>query len=78
MCWTCAKKSMGSRLRKLKASWVNKKLSDEKTIGGKGRLTEKKITSYYGNAIRDNPDRHPNMRQAVWAAWAHTCSSDKS
>ncbi|GFT53314.1 hypothetical protein TNCV_4234041 [Trichonephila clavipes] len=33
-------KRMGSGLRKLKALWGEKKLSDGKTIGGKGRLTD--------------------------------------
>lgn len=50
-------KRMGTRLRKMKSVLVNKKFSDGKTIGGKGQLTEtnvKKLTSYYGNAIRDN------------------------
>ncbi|GFV81995.1 uncharacterized protein TNCV_3151931 [Trichonephila clavipes] len=50
-------KRMGSRLRKLKALWGGKKLSDGKTIGGKGRLTDaiiSKWTTFYGNAIRAN------------------------
>ncbi|GFW49785.1 uncharacterized protein TNCV_358881 [Trichonephila clavipes] len=50
-------KRMGSRLRKLKALWGEKKLSDGKTIGGKGRLTDaiiSKLTTFYDNAIRAN------------------------
>ena len=51
-------KRMGTRLRKLKDSLKGRKLSDGKTIGGKGRLTDVKIdqiTSYYDwNAIRAN------------------------
>ncbi|GFW06159.1 uncharacterized protein TNCV_36351 [Trichonephila clavipes] len=50
-------KRMGSRLRKLKALWGEKKLSDGETIGGKGRLTDaviSKLTTFYGNAIRTN------------------------
>ena len=34
-------KRLGSRLRKLKASYGKKKFDDYKTIGGRGRLTEK-------------------------------------
>ncbi|GFT09122.1 hypothetical protein TNCV_4105721 [Trichonephila clavipes] len=61
---------MGSRLRKLKALWGKKKLSDGKTIGGKGRLTDaiiSKLTTFYGNAIRANSHNVNEMRQAVWA-----------
>ncbi|GFX29041.1 uncharacterized protein TNCV_3030831 [Trichonephila clavipes] len=61
---------MGSRLRKLKALWGEKKLSDGKTIGGKGRLTDaiiSKLTTFYGNAIRANSHNVNEMRQAVWA-----------
>ncbi|GFU27698.1 uncharacterized protein TNCV_515931 [Trichonephila clavipes] len=67
---------MGSRLRKLKALWGEKKLSDGKTIGGKGRLTDaiiSKLTTFYGNAIRANSHNVNEMRQAVWA---HTSSTD--
>ncbi|GFU67741.1 hypothetical protein TNCV_3134061 [Trichonephila clavipes] len=48
---------MGTRLRKLKLVYSKKKLSDGKTIGGKGRLTDSlidKLAHYYGNAIRCN------------------------
>ncbi|GFW04290.1 uncharacterized protein TNCV_5047131 [Trichonephila clavipes] len=48
-------KRMGTRLRKLKQ--MSSKLSDGKSIGGKGRLTDRMIdliTTYYGNAIRQN------------------------
>ncbi|GFV73056.1 uncharacterized protein TNCV_3398331 [Trichonephila clavipes] len=50
-------KRMGTRLRKLKLVYSKKKLSDGKTIGGKGRLTDSlidKLAHYYGNAIRCN------------------------
>ncbi|GFY12247.1 uncharacterized protein TNCV_283501 [Trichonephila clavipes] len=45
-------KRMGTRLRKLKQ--MSSKLSDGKSIGGKGRLTDRMIdliTTYYGNAM---------------------------
>ncbi|GFT88451.1 uncharacterized protein TNCV_262511 [Trichonephila clavipes] len=67
-------KRMGSRLRKLKALWGKKKLYD-----GKGRLTDaiiSKLTTFYGNAIRANSHNVNEMRQAVWAVWAHTSSTD--
>ncbi|GFS81513.1 uncharacterized protein TNCV_3435731 [Trichonephila clavipes] len=70
---------MGSRLRKLKALWGKKKLSDGKTISGKGRLTDaiiSKLTTFYGNAIRANSHNVNEMRQAVRAVWAHTSSTD--
>ncbi|GFW62641.1 RNase H domain-containing protein [Trichonephila clavipes] len=70
---------MGNRLRKLKALRGEKKVSDGKTIGGKGRLTDaiiSKLTTFYGNAIRANSHNVNEMRQAVWAVWAHTSSTD--
>ncbi|GFU76610.1 uncharacterized protein TNCV_1272591 [Trichonephila clavipes] len=73
-------KRMGSRLRKLKSSLGKKKLSDGKTIGGKGRLTDvviNRLTTFYGNAIRGNPKNVHEMRQAIWAVWAHTASTDE-
>ncbi|GFX92649.1 uncharacterized protein TNCV_4087541 [Trichonephila clavipes] len=73
-------KRMGSRLRKLKSSLGKKKLSDGKTIGGKGRLTDvviNRLTTFYGSAIRGNPKNVHEMRQAIWAVWAHTASTDE-
>ncbi|GFT74880.1 uncharacterized protein TNCV_1673431 [Trichonephila clavipes] len=73
-------KRMGSRLRKLKSSLGKKKLFDGKTIGGKGRLTDvviNRLTTFYGNAIRGNPKNVHEMRQAIWAVWAHTASTDE-
>ncbi|GFW79755.1 uncharacterized protein TNCV_2589751 [Trichonephila clavipes] len=49
-------KRMGTRLRKLKLVYSKKKLSDGKTIGGKGSVKE--------------------MREAIWAVWGHSCSTD--
>ncbi|GFX93281.1 uncharacterized protein TNCV_4761601 [Trichonephila clavipes] len=56
-----------------------KKLSDGKTIGRKGRLTDaiiSKLATFYGNAIRANSHNVNEMRQGVWAVWAHTSSTD--
>lgn len=70
-------KRMGSRLRKLRQSKV--KCSDNKSVGGKGRLTDKvidQLTIYYGNAIRQHKDDLSDMRKAVWAVYFHTRSTD--
>jgi hypothetical protein len=72
-------KRMGTRLRKLKSSWVDKSLRDGKKIGGKGRLTDTQIDSiqnYYGNAIRGNKKDFKGMREAVWAIYFHKLSTD--
>ncbi|GFX49109.1 uncharacterized protein TNCV_3077271 [Trichonephila clavipes] len=71
-------KRMGTRLRKLKQ--MNSKLSDGKSIGGKRRLTDRMIdliTTYYGNAIRQNKTCLSDMRKAVWAVYFHIRSSDE-
>lgn len=50
-------KRLGTALRKYKKDMVGEKLSDGKTVGGKGRLTDKvidKMQNYYGKAIREN------------------------
>ncbi|GFT72445.1 uncharacterized protein TNCV_1625031 [Trichonephila clavipes] len=72
-------KRMGTRLRKLKLVYSKKKLSDGKTIGGKGRLTNSlidKLAHYYGNTIRCNSTSVKEMRKAIWAVWGHSCSTD--
>lgn len=72
-------KRMGTRLRKLKQESRGKKLPDGKTLGGKGRLTDKlidKLTVYYGNAIRSNTHSLKSMREAVWATYCHMSSTD--
>ncbi|GFX14490.1 uncharacterized protein TNCV_1616731 [Trichonephila clavipes] len=69
---------MGTRLRKLKQ--MSSKLSDGKSIGGKGRLTDRMIdliTTYYGNAIRQNKTCLSDMRKAVWAVYFHIRSSNE-
>ncbi|GFU73356.1 uncharacterized protein TNCV_4731731 [Trichonephila clavipes] len=72
-------KRMGTRLRKLKLVYSKKKLSDGKTIGGKGRLTDSlidKLAHYYDNAIRCNSTSVKQMRKAIWAVWGLSCSTD--
>ncbi|GFY03767.1 uncharacterized protein TNCV_4551041 [Trichonephila clavipes] len=61
------------------AVYSKKKLSDGKTIGGKGRLTDSlidKLVHYYGNAIRCNSTSVKEMRKAILAVWGHSCSTD--
>ncbi|KAK3917313.1 Replicase polyprotein 1ab, partial [Frankliniella fusca] len=58
-CTGHVQKRMGTRLRALKKAMRGQKLSDGKTIGGAGRLTDKRIdqlSTYYGNAIRAAKD----------------------
>ncbi|GFW61963.1 uncharacterized protein TNCV_4669881 [Trichonephila clavipes] len=72
-------KRIGTRLRKLILVYSKKKLSDGKTIGGKGRLTDSlidKLAHYYDNAIRCNSTSVKEMRKAIWAIWGHSCSTD--
>lgn len=64
---------MGTRLRNLKKDLKTKKLSDGKTIGGKGRLTDKKIdqiASFYGNAVRSSTFVR-EMKDKIWAIFYH-------
>ncbi|GBM03068.1 hypothetical protein AVEN_14574-1 [Araneus ventricosus] len=70
-------KRLGTRLRRLEKDMKRKKLADGKTIGGKGRLTDeliKKLTIYYGNAIRKN--KLFSMRKDIWAIWMHFVLTD--
>lgn len=74
-------KRMGSRLRKKKKEGC---YSDSKKkivgLGGKGRLTEAVLDSlqhYYGKAIRENVHDVHKMKEAVWAIYFHTISTDE-
>ncbi|GFV85102.1 uncharacterized protein TNCV_4171551 [Trichonephila clavipes] len=71
-------KRKGTGLRKLKQ--MSSKLSDRKSIDEKGRLTERMIvliTTYYGNAIRQNKTCLSDIRKDVWAVYFHIRSSDE-
>ncbi|GFX76446.1 uncharacterized protein TNCV_2129971 [Trichonephila clavipes] len=73
-------KRMGARRRKLKTMNRGKKVSDGKSISGKNRLTDKfidTITTYYGNAIRQNNSSVSDMRQAIWVIYCHYRSTDE-
>lgn len=78
-CVAHVQKRMGSRLRKLKQE-KKEKLQDGKSLGGKGRLTDKvidQVTKYYGNAIRGNKESLSNMRRSIWAIFYHKRSTDE-
>ena len=65
-------KRMGTRLR-------NKRKQEK--LGGKKRLTEsliKKLTIYYGLAIRRNIHCVEDMKKAIFATLDHYCSTDTS
>ena len=69
-------KRVGGRLRKLKAT-NKERLSDGKTLGGKGRLTEKvinKLQNYFGIAVRQSTGNTVyDMKKAIGAVLFH-CS----
>ena len=72
-------KRMGTGLRNLVASYKGRKLSDGKGIGGRHRLTKKRIDSfqvYYGKAIRDNKGNVQEAKKAVQAILHHSMSTD--
>ena len=72
-------KRMGTALRNLKTQHKGRKLSDGKTIGGAGRLTDALINSlqnYYGDAIRRNKGDLDSMVRGVQATLLHSNSTD--
>ena len=72
---------MGTRLRNLKKCTNKNDLEDKKSLGGKGRLTEKeinKIQNYYGIAICQSFDNLYQMRKNTLAGLHHSCVADLS
>lgn len=72
-------KRLGHRLRELVKKHGSTKLSDGKSISGKGRLTGHLIDSlqnWYGRAIRDNAGDYRAMAKAIWASVCHRASTD--
>ena len=72
-------KRMGTRLRELKRCWGKDKLSDGKTVGGRGRLTDAKIDNlqtYYRLAILRNLHNVNAMEKEIMAGLYHSCHSD--
>ncbi|GFX75896.1 uncharacterized protein TNCV_2238681 [Trichonephila clavipes] len=66
---------MGARLRALKNNLKSTKLSDNKPISGRGRLTDAEILllqNYYGLAIRRNLGKSvADMSKSIWAIYFH-------
>ena len=74
-------KRLETALRSLNTQYKGQKLSDGKTIGGAGRLTDSLINflhNYYGNAIRKNTGNLELMVRAVQATLLHSNSSDET
>ena len=75
-------KRLGTRCRSLRDSLKKQKLSDGKSISGRGKLTEKAINTfqnYFGMAIRQNTGNLYQMKKCVWAVLYHnTTISDES
>lgn len=64
-------KRMGTRLRNIKK---------KEKLGGKGRLTDpliKKLTIFYGLAIRNNLNSVEDMKTAIMSTLDHYCSTDE-
>lgn len=75
------RKRLGKNLRDLRQRLSGTKLSDGKPIGGRGRLTDKRIDSlqhYYGDAIRKHSGSITDMARAIWASLCHSASTDES
>lgn len=65
-------KRMGTRLRNIRKT---------KKLGGKGKLTEslvKKLSTYYGLAIRRHIDSVQDMKKAIMATYYHMISTDEN
>ncbi|GFT76761.1 uncharacterized protein TNCV_1802501 [Trichonephila clavipes] len=75
-------KRMGARLTALKNNLKSTKLSDNKPISGRGRLTDAEILllqKYYGLAIRRNVGKSvADMSKSIWAIYFHKLSTDEN
>ena len=73
-------KRLGTALRKYKKDMKGRKLSDGKTVGGKGRLTDKvidRMQNYYGKAIRENKGNLQGMQNSIKAIQCHMIRNNK-
>ncbi|CAB3995288.1 Hypothetical predicted protein [Paramuricea clavata] len=73
-------KRLGSGLRRYKNDMKGKKLLDGKSVGGKGRLTDKVIDTmqnYYDKAIWGNKGNLEGMRTTIKAIQHHMIKNDK-
>ena len=74
-------KRVGTRLRKLCNVYNSQKLSDEKPVNGKNRLTTKIIDTlqnYYGMVISSNTDSLVKMVDTVLATLYHVASTNEN
>ncbi|GFX49662.1 uncharacterized protein TNCV_1637001 [Trichonephila clavipes] len=75
-------KRMGARLRSLKSSLNSTKLSDNKPLSGRGRLTDAEILllqKYYGLVIRRNVGKSvADMSKSIWEIYFHKLSTDEN
>ena len=72
-------KRIGSRLQNYKKKSHGIKLLDGKTVGGKGRLTDKtidKIQNFYGQCIRNHIGDGEGMKNSIWAIFGHMICDD--
>ncbi|KAM7293982.1 hypothetical protein ISCGN_023533, partial [Ixodes scapularis] len=70
-------KRMGAALSNI----VEKKKAQGESLGGRGKLKQekiKKITNYYGYALRSNSHDVPGMKRAVEATLLHMTSTDSA
>lgn len=70
-------KHMGAALRTLS----DKKKAQGEPLGDKGRLTQdrsKKITNYYGYALRSHKNDVPNLHKAVQDTLQHMSLKDEA
>ncbi|XP_029169169.1 uncharacterized protein LOC114939099 [Nylanderia fulva] len=77
---TVTKNECVGHVQKRMCTRLRNKRKTEK-LGGKKRLTEsviKKLTIYYGLAIRRNIDSVEGMKKAIIATLDHYCSTDKN
>lgn len=74
-------KRMGNAIRRYVKDMKGKKCSDNKTVGGKGRLTKVKIDQIqrnYGKAIRSHSGNLKDMQNAIWAIFHHMIKPPKN
>ena len=67
-------KRVGTRCRNLRQSYQGKRLSDGKSLSGRGRLTDKAINTlqnFFGMAVRQNYENLYAMKKAILATLFH-------
>lgn len=79
--WTNSCQERVYRSRSEKDGNSAPKLRKTKKLGGKGKLTEalmKKLSTYYGLAIRRNINSVEDMKKAIMATYYHMISTDEN